>query len=83
MLQNFVWTMTQKDKLEGKTNKDWEPRIKIQYILSENISIQACLSIINMFSTYNLWTKLESLSQKKTLRNKGHLVTKTTFPYDW
>ena len=67
--------ITEKDKPEGKTDKEWElQNRKAVAMIRKYIDKNLFEHVSTYTNAYELWTKLESLIQKKTPRNKAHLV---------
>ena len=67
--------ITEKDKPEGKTDKEWElQNWKAVAMIRKYIDKNLFEHVSTYTNAYELWTKLESLIQKKTPRNKAHLV---------
>nr|KYP31853.1 Retrovirus-related Pol polyprotein from transposon TNT 1-94 [Cajanus cajan] len=66
--------ITQQSKPEGKTDKDWEIlNRKAVAVIRKYIDRSLFEHVSTYTNAYELWTKLESLIQKKTPRNKAHL----------
>ncbi|WVZ24581.1 hypothetical protein V8G54_003125 [Vigna mungo] len=60
---------------EGKTEKDWEIlNRKTMALIRKYIDKSLFEHVSTYTDAYELWTKLESMIQKKTPRNKAHLV---------
>ncbi|BAT86052.1 hypothetical protein VIGAN_04366600, partial [Vigna angularis var. angularis] len=60
---------------EGKAEKDWEIlNRKTVAMIRKYIDRSLFEHVSTYTNAYELWTKLESMIQKKTPRNKAHLV---------
>ncbi|WVY90442.1 hypothetical protein V8G54_035956 [Vigna mungo] len=60
---------------EGKTEKDWEILNRKTVAMIRKYIDKSLFEHVSTYTdAYELWTKLESMIQKKTLRNKAHLV---------
>ena len=67
--------ITQKDKSEEKTDKDWELQNRKAVTMIRKYIDRSLFEHVSTYTNaYELWMKLESLIQKKTPRNKAHLV---------
>jgi len=73
--KDFHEPITQKDKPEKKTATEWElQNRKAVAIIRKYIDKSLFEHVSTYTKAYKLWTKLKSLIQKKTPRNKAHLV---------
>lgn len=67
--------ITNEDMPEGKTEKEWEVlNRKAVAMIRKYIDKSLFEHVSTYTNAYELWTKLESMIQKKTPRNKAHLV---------
>lgn len=67
--------ISQKDKPEGKEEKEWELQNRKAVAMIRKYIDRSLFEHVSTYTNaYELWTKLESLIQKKTPRNKAHLV---------
>jgi len=63
------------DKPEGKSDKDWELlNKKIVTMIWKYIDRSLFEHVSTYTNAYELWSKVESMIQKKTPRNKAYLV---------
>ena len=81
MMENHLYCkdlhepITEKDKPEGKTDKEWELQNRKAVAMIRKFIDRSLFEHVSTYTNaYELWTKLESLIQKKTPRNKAHLV---------
>lgn len=64
-----------KDKVEGKSDAQWELlNRKVVAMIRKYIDKTLFEHVSTYTNAYELWTKLESMIQKKTPRNKANLV---------
>ncbi|WVZ15791.1 hypothetical protein V8G54_013357 [Vigna mungo] len=67
--------ITNPEILEGKTEKDWEILNRKTVAMIRKYIDKSLFEHVSTYTdAYELWTKLESMIQKKTPRNKAHLV---------
>ena len=73
--KDFHEPITQKDKPEKKTATKWETENRKTVAMIRKYIDQSLFEHVSTYTNaYDLWTKLESLIQKKTPKNKAHLV---------
>lgn len=73
--KDFHEPITQKDKPEKKTATEWETENRKTVAMIRKYIDRSLFEHVSTYTNaYELWTKLESLIQKKTPRNKAHLV---------
>lgn len=67
--------ITQMEKPTEKTDKDWETENRKAVAMIRKYIDRSLFEHVSTYTNaHELWTKLESLIQKKTPRNKAHLV---------
>lgn len=67
--------ITNENKSEGKGDKEWKLlNRKAVSMIRKCIDRSLFEHVSTYTNAYKLWTKLESVIQKKTPRNKAHLV---------
>ncbi|VFQ78638.1 unnamed protein product [Cuscuta campestris] len=72
-----------KDKVEGKSDAQWELLNRKAVAMIRKYIDKTLFEHVSMYTNaYELWTKLESMIQKKTPRNKANLV-RCSLPESW